>query len=94
MSGPGQARENADAWWNSLALSAIEHLARTRATFTVHDLAAEVGLIDPDAPCRWGMIMRLARLRGVIECVGAVESRKPNGAVCLVRLWRGRGDDS
>jgi len=69
--GVDQATANRDSWWWSCASAAVETLARTGRPFTV-EMLGELGVPQPDAPCRPGALISAAYRSGVIEPAGAV----------------------
>jgi len=88
-SGRDQADRNADDWWRSEAMAAIKALAKTGRTFEAFDLVEDLGLAEPDHPCRWGGLFGAAARAGLIVSVGAKPSRRPTAAGHLCRTWRG-----
>ena len=83
-----RAIANSDSWWNSCALMAIGWLADCGRTFDAYELT-ELGVPDPDDPCRWGSVFRIAHQAGAIEMVGYAPSRRPTAAGSIARVWRG-----
>lgn len=81
------ADQNADAGWRGDAWRALETLAWSGRPFTADDLLKLVQL--PDAPCRVGGLFMAASRSGLIECVGAVPSRRASRHGGLQRQWRG-----
>ena len=85
-------RGNSDEWWQSTALSAIEHLASLPMTFTAADLD-DLGVPAPDHPCRYGSVFSLAKRLKLIRRVGYAPSRRAgrDGGVCAV--WIGTSQE-
>lgn len=83
---------NTDEWWQSTALSAIEHLASLPMTFTAADLD-DLGVPTPDHPCRYGSVFSLAKRLKLIRRVGYAPSRRAgrDGGVCAV--WIGTSQE-
>ena len=79
---------NPDPWWQDSALRAIDHLAASGVEFTAADLD-DLGVPQPDHPCRWGAVFSAAKSEGVIHRIGYRSSRRPgrNRGVCAV--WIG-----
>ena len=85
-------RGNRDEWWQSTALTAIEHLASLPMTFTASDLD-DLGVPTPDHPCRYGSVFSLAKRLKLIRRVGYAPSRRAgrDGGVCAV--WIGTSQE-
>lgn len=77
-----------DPWWETTALAAIETLARTGHPFTTSDLT-ELGVVDPDHPCRWGSIIAKAKTLGIIQRVGYGTSRRAGRNAGYCSIWTG-----
>lgn len=77
-----------DPWWEASALNAIETLAKTGKPFTAAHLT-DLGVTDPDHPCRWGSVFAKAKALGLIRRNGFTRSRRAgrNGGYCLT--WIG-----
>jgi hypothetical protein len=90
LAGRDQAEQNADSWWWSCAMQAVESMAATGRNFQAHDVAEEFALIDPDDPrCRWGALMGAAHRLGIVEPFGVAMSSRRTVNGSLVRTWRG-----
>lgn len=72
-----------DPWWEAGAMKAIETLASTGRLFTAADLT-DLGVDDPDHPCRWGSVFAKAKQLGLIKKAGYGPSRRAgrSGGVC------------
>jgi hypothetical protein len=88
FAGAEVADENADDWWRSSALQAVETLARSGVEFTADDVR-DMGVTEPDHPNRWGGVFLAASRGGLIEPVGARRSTRGPRNASLVRVWRG-----
>lgn len=75
-------------WWLSTFLAAVREMASRDQVFQAWDLVEQLGLPEPDDPCRWGQAMRLAHKRRIVMPVGAEPSRRPTVAGSLTRTWR------
>lgn len=74
--------------WESVALSAIEHLAKAGRPFTAADLD-DLGVPAPDHSCRWGSVFAKAQALGLIRKVGYVQSRRPSRSYGICSQWGG-----
>lgn len=83
------ALDNADDWWQSVAMRALRWLAATGQPFEAYDVT-ELGVPDPDHPNRWGALFRAAHTAGLIEHHGYTASRRPGRSGGLTRTWVGR----
>lgn len=82
------AAENTDAWWASLARTAITDLAATGRPFSA-DHVRDMGVPDPDHPNRWGAAFSSARKAGVIRRVGYAPSTTESRHGGVVTVWQG-----
>lgn len=93
---PEPVSQLASVAWETTAIDALQHLARTRAEFTVYDVH-DFGVGEPiDPQYDWGRLTRKARHLGIIEPVvlpdgseKAVQSRRPGTRASLVKVWQG-----
>ncbi len=83
-----RAQDSASRDWLVSAVTAIEAIAATGRDFQAFDLI-ELGLPEPDHPCRWGAVFGLAARRGLITSVGSARSKRPTTKGSLMRVWRG-----
>lgn len=76
-----------DPHWEAGAIKAIETLANTGRPFTAADLT-DLGVSEPDHPCRWGSVFAKAKALGLIRKTGYGPSRRAgrSGGVCAT--WR------
>lgn len=79
---------NTDTWWEAGAMQAIETLARTGRTFTAADLS-DLGVSEPDHPCRWGSVIAKAKKLGLIEKAGYGPSRRAGRNYGVCAQWVG-----
>ncbi len=86
--GVQRAADGADSWWTSTALSAIKVLAEQGQPFEAYDVTL-CGVVDPDAPCRCGPVLRAAHRSGLIQPYGFATARRPGRSGGLTRLWVG-----
>lgn len=84
-----RAQKGMPAQWRATALQAIEAMAATGRDFQAWDLVEEMGLPDPDHPCRWGEVFRVAARKGLITEVGSARSKRPTTRSSLTLVWRG-----
>ena len=76
-----------DPWWESTALSAIEHLAANGQQFTAADLT-DLGVPEPDHPARWGSVIAKAKALKIIEKAGYTTARRPSRNAGVTAVWR------
>ena len=88
MAGADRADKNADNWWRSCALRAVETLAASGREFTADDVR-DLGVPEPDQPNRWGGLFLAASRAGTVVCVGARRSTRGARNASLTRVWRG-----
>lgn len=79
---------NTDPWWEDGALKAIQTLAATGRNFTAADLT-DLGVTDPDHPCRWGSVMAKAKTLGIIVRVGYGPARRTGRNGGVAAIWKG-----
>lgn len=85
------APEQRDAWWFSLARTAIVACALTGGRFSIDDVHAR-GVPEPAHPNHWGVAFKVARQTGLIEPAGFTVSTRESRRGGVVRLWVGVGE--
>ena len=79
---------NKDPWWHAGAMKAIQQLAATGHNFTAADLT-DMGVAEPDHPCRWGSLFASAKATGVIVRVGYAPARRAGRNGGVAAIWKG-----
>ena len=77
-----------DPHWEAGALKAIETLANTGRPFTAADLT-DMGVSEPDHPCRWGSVMAKAKALKLIRRAGFTTSRRAGRNAGYCAIWTG-----
>ena len=88
MTALAEVAERTDDWWLSTAETALAELIRRGQPFTAADLT-DLGVPDPDHPCRWGSLFAAAKARGDILPLGYRTSPRPSRNAGICRLWLG-----
>lgn len=76
-----------DLDWKSDAQNMIAAYAESGLRFSADDLRKS--LREPPSCADWGAAFRAARTKGLITCVGSIESTTPSRKGGLIRLWAG-----
>lgn len=86
--GAQRAAGNADAWWWSLASTALDYLRTIPQEFTADNLWL-IGVPAPDHPNRVGGLFMSAHRRGEIKPVGYRTSTRTSRHAGVQRVWVG-----
>jgi len=88
--GMGLAEAATPVPWADACDVAIAVMAATGRVFQAADLIAEQLVGEPARPNQWGPRFAYAAAHGVIEAVGAAQSKRATVHRSLCRTWRGR----
>jgi hypothetical protein len=87
--GMAQAEKHTDAEWRAACDEAIKMAAATGLPFQAADLVAAAIIAEPRHPNHWGPRFAAAHRAGLIESVGATESKRSSVRNSLCKVWKG-----